>query len=111
MFTPGQFWNIPVTAHPTASPNVTYYAAYNVTVDPPEADARTFIADLYQRIWDLTLRPCLYAGNSQGGPIFEIENDHSVIEGEYSNYEVSDGMFGASFDFNRLESRPCPRAA
>ena len=106
LFTPGQFWNVPVTANATNHSDIDM--PYRVTVDPPEGIRRSFLADLYHRVWDLTIRPCLYAGNSQGGPISEIENDDAVIEGEYSNYEVSDGIFGASFDYNRLESRPCP---
>ena len=108
MFTPGQFWNIPVNATgPISPPPNNTDMPYRVTVDPPHTESRTFVADLYHRVWDLTIRPCLYAGNSQGGPISEIENDDSVIEGEYFNYEVSDGIFGVSFDYNRLESRPC----
>ena len=84
-------------------------AAYRVIVDPPQSPPRTFVADLFQRTWDRTLRPCLYAGNSQGGPISEVPNDSSVIEGEYFEYEVADGIFGTSFTYNRLQSRPCPR--
>lgn len=108
----GQFWNVPVTASgPITSPPDGIDVGYNVTVEYPGVPARTFIGDLYHRIWDRTLKPCLYAGNSQGGPIYEgnFASD-SVIEGEYFEYKVTDGIFGANFRYNRLEVRPCPRA-
>ena len=78
-------------------------------VDPPQSPARTFVAELYRRTWERTLKPCLYAGNSQGGPISEVAGDASVIEGEYFEYEVTDGIFGTSFTYNRLLPRPCAR--
>ena len=65
-------------------------------VDPPQSPARTFVAELYRRTWERTLKPCLYAGNSQGGLISEVAGDASVIEGEYFEYEVTDGIFGTS---------------
>ena len=108
MVTIGQFWNIPVTATATGPimPSLNNISAiYNITVYPPEAEARTFVADWYGRIWDLTPKPCLYAGNSQGGPVQLV--DSSVIEGEYFQYEVTDGIFGSEFTYNRLEMRSC----
>ena len=76
---------------------------YSVTVDPPQAAARTFVADLIGLTWDKTPKPCLYAGNSQGGgPV-----GNSVIEGKYFEYEVTGGMFGSNFTYNRLETRTC----
>lgn len=79
-------------------------------VDHPDTPARSFVADKFQRTWDKTLKPCLYAGNSQGGPISEVVNSvtsDSVIEGEYFEYEVTDGIFGSNFKYNRLQIRPC----
>ena len=77
---------------------------YRVTVDPPEAAAaRTFVADLIGCTWDKTPKPCLYAGNSQGGgPV-----GSSVIESKYFEYKVTDGIFGSKFTCNRLETRTC----
>lgn len=110
LFFIGQFWNIPVTATgPITPPPDNITIAYRVTVEPRISPRRSFVADLFQRTWDRTLKPCLYAGNSQGGPISEVANDASVIEGEYFEYEVSDGIFGTSFTYNRLQARACPR--
>ena len=104
----GQFWNIPVTATgPITTPPDGIDVGFNVTVDHPQAPARTFIADLYHRTWDKTLKPCLYSGNSQGGPISEAMGD-SVIEGEYFEYEVTGTVFGQTFKFNRFDPRNCP---
>ena len=72
------------------------------------ATARAFIAALFQRTWDRTLKPCLYGGNAQGGPITEVAGDDSVIEGEYFEYEVTDGIFGSNFMYNRIQIRTCP---
>ena len=108
MLPTGQFWNIPVTATgPVIIPSLG--DAYNVTVlSFPEASARTFVAALFQRTWDRTLKPCLYAGNAQGGPITEVPGVDSVIEGEYFEYAVADGIFGSNFTYNRLQNRTCP---
>ena len=110
MFHLGQFWNIPVTATgPITVPSLPNIGAiYNVTVNPPEAAARTFVAALFHRTWDRTLKPCLYAGTGQGGPITEVAGEDSVIEGDYFDYAVTDGIFGSNFTYNRLEIRACP---
>ena len=105
-FPTGQFWNVPVTAvGPIIPPPDGIDVAYNVTVEYPGVPARRFVGDLYHRVWDRTLRPCLYVGNSQGGPISEIDSD-SVIEGEYFEYEVTE-IFGFDDEHNRFDSSPC----
>ena len=110
LFFIGQFWNIPVTATgPISPPPANITNAFRVTVVPRISSPRSFVAALFKRTWDRTLKPCLYAGTSQGGPIAEVANDASVIEGDYFEYQVSDGIFGTSFKHNRLQARPCPR--
>ncbi|XP_065884189.1 uncharacterized protein [Dysidea avara] len=106
----GQFWNIPVTAVPIVTDALGNDTnPYSITVDHPQAPVRSFVADLYHRTWDRSLDPCLYAGNSQGGPISELDDPNdSVIEGEYSDYEVADGIFGRDFKHNRLLTTSCP---
>ena len=106
----GQFWNIPVTVTGpiTPSPN-DITNAYRVRVEPRLIPPRSFVAKLFKRTWDRTLKPCLYAGNSQGGPISEVANDASIIQGGYFEYKVADGIFGTSFTYNHLQGRPCPR--
>ena len=79
-----------------------------MTVNPFTVTSRTFAAVLYHRTWERTLTPCFHAGNAQGGPISEVSGDGSVIEGEYFEYAVTDGIFGTNFAYNRLEVRTCP---
>jgi len=105
----GQFWNIPVIAvGPVEVKLDGIDVPFLVTVDHPEAPARSFVADLFQSTWDRPQKPCLYAGSSQGGPISDVglPND-SVIEGSYFDYEITDGIFGSSFKFNRLQNHSC----
>ena len=76
----------------------------------PLAIPRSFVADLFHYTWDHTLKPCLYAGSSQGGsisPVDALPND-PVIEGSYNEYEITDGIFGSRFKYNRLQNRNCP---
>ena len=106
----GQFWNIPVTATgPITPPPNNITNAYRVRVESRLIPPRSFVAELFKCTWDRTLKPCLYAGNSQGGPISEVANDASIIQGEYFEYKVAGGIFGTSFTYNRLQGHPCPR--
>ena len=77
-------------------------------MNPSTATSRSFAAVLSHGTWERTLKPCLYAGNAQGGLISEVAGDDSVIEGDYFEYTVEDGIFGTNFAYNRLEARTCP---
>ena len=100
----GQFWNVPVIAFgPVEIANDEIDVPFVVTVTHPLGSHRSFVADLFPHTWDRAEKPCLYAGNSQGGgPV-----GSSVIEGKYFEYEVTDGIFGSEFIYNRLEMRTC----
>ena len=76
---------------------------YSVTVSYPGSPERTFIADYGERDW-LDNRPCLYAGNQNGGPIAEVRGSGSVIEGRYRDYEV-DGLFHTDFRFSKYNDK------
>lgn len=81
---------------------------YSITVTHPDASReRRFTAILYQFNWEFAKQPCFYAGNQQGGPIAEVmEPNDSVIEGEYSDYQM-DGMFATEYKFNHFEEDQC----
>lgn len=107
----GQFWNVPVFAFgPIEIASDEIDVPFVVTVAHPLASPRSFIADLFPHTWDRAQKPCLYAGNSQGGPISTVGSlpDDPVIEGRYYEYEVTDGIFGSSFKHNHLQSHSCP---
>lgn len=51
---------------------------------------RAFVAALYPFTWERKRDPCLYAGNSNGGSIVEVNTPNdSVIEGQLEDYIVS----------------------
>ena len=106
-FPSGQFWNIPVNISSYTGPYGDGTAApsdriYSITVAYPDAPERTFIADYGKKDW-LDGRPCLYAGNHNGGPIGEVPGSDSVIEGKYSDYEVAD-LFATDYGFSKFEA-------
>ena len=103
----GQFWNIPVNITSYTGPYgdgtaVASDRIYSVTVAYPNATERTFIADYGKKDW-LDGRPCLYAGNHNGGPIGEVKDSGSVIQGKYSNYEVAD-LFATNYTFSKFKA-------
>ena len=80
---------------------------YVVTVNYPGSPPRSFVGLLSSVTWEFERRPCIYVGNSQAGPIQEVDapND-SVIEGEYTDYEV-DSMFATDFVYSHFEANRC----
>ena len=75
---------------------------FNVTVNPVDSPPRSFLGDQFERTWDNTEKPCIYAGNSQGGPSGEESLPGSVIEGVYTDY-VTDSLFDTDFEFDRIK--------
>ena len=75
--------------------------------DPTLTNERSFVGIKGGVTWEFEKRPCLYVGNSQGGPIDEVvgPND-SVIEVEYTDYKVMD-MFSTSYKYNKFEEGKC----
>lgn len=79
-----------------------------ISVTPPSGSMRSFVAELYERAWDNSRSPCLYAGNSQGGPSIEFAANHTdpVIEGHYTHYRV-DSRFGTDFRYKKFDDNRC----
>ena len=51
--------------------------------------------------------PCVYAGNRNGGPVFEFDDpNNSVIEGNYTLYEVSN-LFSTGFTYEQFDKARC----
>ena len=54
--------------------------------------------------WNFERFPCLYVGNSQGGPIYEAadgEPNDSLIEGDIDDYRTSQFAFNKfTYDCN-----------
>ena len=108
----GQFWNIPVSVSsyeppssltPEQSQAIMRTRPYVVTVAYPGANTRSFTAYLYHRTWDKTASPCLYGGNSQGGPWSELPGPNDpLIEGTYKDYLTRD-LFDVNYKFSKFE--------
>lgn len=81
---------------------------YVVRVDHPDDPPRRFVAELFERTWDKSRRPCLYAGDGQGGSILDpVTPNDPVIAGTFRDYIVSD-LFSDDFVYNKLLDRDCP---
>ncbi|XP_019849170.1 PREDICTED: uncharacterized protein LOC100641243 [Amphimedon queenslandica] len=113
----GQFYNIRMQAQRFTDQSVinmldqNYFDINNlwvITVTPPTGNTRNFVAELYERAWDNSRSPCLYAGNSQGGHSIEFAANYtdSVIEGHYTHYRVSD-RFDTQFRYEKFDSSRC----
>lgn len=80
---------------------------YVVTVTHPGTQSvRRFIAEFDDKIWDLSKKDCLYAGNIQGGRLGDIKDpvaEDSVIEGSYRQYIVN-GLFDNEFEYQHFET-------
>ena len=106
----GQFWNVPVRVRKFTGRSVYgrfWGNAYMVDVDKPNGDRRSFVGFLYRSTWEGEEGPCLYVGNGQSGPTYEVASPNDgVIEGVYSDYAVSGG-FVEDFKFKRFQSQEC----
>ena len=72
-----------------------------------DSPPRTFVAELYDQVWDTTPGVCFYAGSFQAGPIAEIDEPNDpVIEGVYSDYRVS-GLFDTEYMYSQFNDLRC----
>ena len=75
--------------------------------DPNSNNERSFVGIKADITWEFEKRPCLYVGNSQGGPIDEVESpNESVIEGDYTEYEVG-SLFATAFRYGQFNETEC----
>ena len=101
----GQFWNVEfkaekynVTAEDKITPAPDHYA---VTVNAP-GETRRFFAWKHSRTWDMEGVSCLYSGNVQGGPLYEVTSiSDPVIQGTYTDYTVS-GLFHSEYRYAKF---------
>lgn len=111
----GQFWNVPVNLEPYTGLDrngMPVNNRYQINVPSrslPSTD-RLFTGIFYEFNWSHERKPCLYAGNRQAGPIYEIPSPNDpVIEGNYRDYKVpgafeEEGYKYGLFDSDRCES-------
>lgn len=83
---------------------------YVVTVESASGGpSRSFLGEFYHLKWDKSREPCLYAGNAQGGPSYEVEEPNdSVIEGRYREYIISnEDLFETRYMYSQFEEDRC----
>ena len=109
----GQFWNIPVDIAPytgnlrDGSPSTGRYVVNITTSGGADTQTRSYTGWFYDLTWEFETGPCLYVGNRQAGPIYEVRNPNdNVIEETYKEYRVSSAFSEEGYDFGIfMESR------
>jgi collagen type VI alpha len=107
----GQFWNVPVTVTENTG---TFQGRERNDDYVVSVGGRKFVGLLSHVTWEFEEKPCLYAGNSQAGPLGEHvlgpngEDDinESVIEGMYKDYEV-ESLFSPNFKYAHINEDNC----
>lgn len=106
----GQFWNIPVDISAfegtlrDGSPATNRYVI-NITTD---STSRSYTGWLYDLTWEFEEGPCLYVGNRQSGPIYEVRTPNDgVIENIYSDYQVSSAFSEEDYVFGLFDESMC----
>ena len=69
-------------------------ARYVINITSPlTGEGRSYTGWLYDLTWSFDKAPCLYVGNRQAGPIYQVkEPNDPIIEGSYLHYMVP-GLF------------------
>lgn len=112
----GQFWNIPVDInHFTGldrndNPAPDRYVV-NIT-SSFTGENRHYTGRLYELTWSFDNGPCLYVGNRQAGPSYQVRDPNDpVIEGDYVKYSVPDMFSEDGFMFGLFQEDNCPKKA
>ncbi len=78
-----------------------------VSVSHPDDKTRSFVVIPEPYTWDLQRIVCLYGGNQQGGPIYEVETPNDpVIQGVYLEYKVR-SAFATDFAYSHFDESMC----
>ena len=107
----GQFWNVLVDLSPfngTLRAGISGENRYEIDFNRDGSPRRVFTGYFYQLTWDQREGPCLYVGNRQGGPLFEVLSPNApVIEGTYADYRVAGAFDETGFTFTRFDGTQC----
>ena len=108
----GQFWNIPMQVVPYTGrvrPDASSDGYYVITTNHPDEGMRQFVGWIWPRTWENQHEYCLYSGQYQGGPLYEIVDDtvnDGVIFGTYDDYEV-DSSYATNFSYTHFDKSQC----
>lgn len=80
---------------------------YVMELSPPSSTTRHVPAWLSEVTWQFDSTPCLYAGNAEGGRVYEVISPNDpLIEGVLQQYSVS-GMFETNFPYEQFDENSC----
>ena len=82
---------------------------YVITTNHPDEGMRQFVGWIWPLTWEHRSEYCLYAGQYQGGPLYEIVDDsvnNGVIFGTYDDYEV-DSSYATDFAYSHFNESQC----
>ena len=80
---------------------------YIITLRPPNAPMRQVPAFLSSLLWDRTVKDCLYAGNAQGGPIYEVPSPNDpLIQGRYQDY-LTASSYETNYRYEQFDETSC----
>ena len=71
-------------------------------------EMRSYTGWLYDLTFSFEEGPCLYVGNRQAGPIYEVKAPNDpIIEGRYYEYIVPDLFSEDNFDYGLFAEENC----
>ena len=108
----GQYWNVPVSVTPFTGllrPGEQAQGRFTLTLTTPDgSETRTFTGWLYELTWELEEGPCLYVGNRQGGPIYEVPDPNAPVIAElYTEYAVESAFSEENYSFGMFDESQC----
>lgn len=107
----GQFWNVPVGVTPYTGQlrsGEQSQGRFVLNLTTPGSEPRSFTGWLYNLTWEFEEGPCLYVGNRQAGPIYEVRNPNDeVIASLYSDYRVQSAFSEENYDFGMFDESRC----
>ena len=81
---------------------------YEIYFERDGSPQRGFTGSFYPLTWEQQEGPCLYAGNREGGPIYNILSPNDpVIEGTGADYEVPSAFDETGYIFSRFDDSQC----
>jgi len=108
----GQFWNIPVSVERFEGQVRGGYSAisrYTISL-ATNNDSRKYTGKLRIHNWLMKNEPCLYVGDKQSGPVYEVvggDPNDPVIQGKYTDYQVPDAFSEDKYSFGLFREDKC----
>ena len=79
-----------------------------LTLSTPGSAPRSFTGWLYELTWEFEQGPCLYVGNRDGGPVYEVHNPNGTVIAElYTEYAVDSAFSEENYSFGMFDELRC----